>query len=91
MRITFKRFILIFLIPVILVGGFFILKNFLPHPPYPPLDKQRAALKNKPVVTPVRLLDSVQIIDDRAFLCLFGLIQQIIQMGKLYFKSRTGK
>ena len=68
MRITFKRFILIFLIPAILIGGFFILKNFLPHPPYPPLDKQRAALKNKPVVTPVRVLDSVQIIDDLKFL-----------------------
>ncbi|MBK5270103.1 MAG: M28 family peptidase [Bacteroidia bacterium] len=38
------------------------------HSPYPSLDKQREALKNKPFVTPTRLLDSAQIIDDLKFL-----------------------
>jgi len=36
--------------------------------PYPSLDKQRASLSKKPHVTPVRILDSVQIIADLEYL-----------------------
>jgi hypothetical protein len=36
--------------------------------PYPSLDQQRAALSNKPHVTPTRILDSVQIISDLEYL-----------------------
>jgi len=36
--------------------------------PYPSIDQQRAALANKPHVTPTRILDSVQIIADLEYL-----------------------
>ena len=68
MRVTSKRLIPISLILVLLIGSFFILKYFLPHLPYPSVDKQRAALNNKPFVTPFRVLDSAQIVDDLKFL-----------------------
>lgn len=64
----YKPLLTILLVLVILAGSFFILTNFLSHPPYPSLHKQRAALKNKPLVTPFRVLDSVQIVDDLKFL-----------------------
>src|SRR4030095_7559189 len=36
--------------------------------PYPSLDKQRAALVNKPFVTPTRVLDSIAIVNDLKYL-----------------------
>lgn len=39
-----------------------------PEIPYPPVAEQRAALLDKPYATPVRLLDSLQMITDLAYL-----------------------
>jgi len=54
---------------VVLFGVYLLISRFsLKLPPYPSLDKQRAALLNKPAVVPVRLLDSVAIINDLKYL-----------------------
>ena len=68
MKIVSKRFALALLILVILAGGSFAFKYFFPSQPYPSLNRQRAALKDKLFVTPFRVLDSAQIVDDLKFL-----------------------
>jgi Zn-dependent M28 family amino/carboxypeptidase len=46
-----------------------VIKHFsFKSPPYPSLDKQRAALVNKPAVPPTRILDSAAIINDLEYL-----------------------
>jgi hypothetical protein len=54
---------------VVLFGVYLLISRFsFKLSPYPSLDKQRAALINKPVVIPVRLLDSTAIVNDLKYL-----------------------
>lgn len=58
----------IIILPVITVAILLIVKYLLPQQSYPSVSKQRKTLKNKPSITPFRVLDSVQIVDDLKFL-----------------------
>lgn len=68
MTIISKQVAIAFVVAFAVLAGILILKFASPNPAYPPLNSQRAALENKPVVIPTRLLDSIQIIDDLKFL-----------------------
>lgn len=69
MKIRFRYIILTFAVAVALFAAYLPIKNFyFKSPPYPSLDKQRAALANKPAITPTRILDSAAIINDLEYL-----------------------
>jgi hypothetical protein len=67
MRISFKYIILTSATLVILFIAYISIKKFL-NSSYPSLDKQRAALANKPFINPTRILDSTTIINDLKYL-----------------------
>jgi len=70
MIIKVKHVILISIITVVTFAGYILLKNLPEKPkhPYPSLDKQRAATFNKPLINPVRILDSTSIVNDLQYL-----------------------
>lgn len=53
---------------VFILISFLVAKYFLPSQAYPPVDMQRLILNNKQTVTPTRILDSAQIVNDLQFL-----------------------
>jgi|CXWL01.1.fsa_nt_gi Zn-dependent M28 family amino/carboxypeptidase len=70
MRIRVKHIIPLSIITVVAFATYILFKNFPEEPkrPYPSLDKQRAAIFNKPFINPVRILDSVSIVNDLKYL-----------------------
>jgi len=69
MKIRFGSIILIFATVIVLFAGYLTIKHFFfKLLPYPSLDKQRAALANKPAVPPTRILDSAAIVNDLKYL-----------------------
>jgi hypothetical protein len=70
MKISPKYIILVSATVVVFAVAFFTIKHFSSRPsfPYPSLDKQRAALVNKPFVNPTRVLDSTAIVNDLRYL-----------------------
>lgn len=63
-----KKIKLIIAAIAVLVAGYFSIKYFLNKNPYPSTASQRQHLINKSFVTPTRILDSIEIINDLKFL-----------------------
>lgn len=57
-----------YFISLLIIVGIVVAKYSLPRSAYPSLDIQRTVLNNKPALTPIRILDSAQIIEDLRFL-----------------------
>lgn len=70
MKISPKYIILVFVIVIVFIVAYFAITRSSSRSsyPYPSLDKQRAALINKPFVTPTRILDSAEIMNDLKYL-----------------------
>lgn len=64
MKRTTRNFLIATSILILLSAGFWTFISFQHQEPYPTVEQQRASLKNKKKVPPVRLLDSTQIVDD---------------------------
>jgi hypothetical protein len=70
MKISPKYIILVSATIIVFAVAYFAIKRSsarFPFP-YPSLDKQQAALVNKPFVTPTRILDSTTIVNDLKYL-----------------------